>query len=444
MAPQQVQVGLSPLLGLRTSPELIAAREMLQLPSIAFEAAVESELASNPALERADSGECPLCAPTWGAACPLCQSGRSAGRGSRTDRELDPVHQMPYQENDADALLRDVRLGIQSRDFPIAEYLVGSLDAHGFFDQEPEEVARALGVGVQRVSEVLHAIQETGPTGIGTAGVRECLLLQLERVPAEEDLRRLARSIIEDHLPALGRGHLAVICRALGVSRTALGDALELIRSRLRPYPAFEGRPFTASPFTYRCIPNVVVTDRGEGPGWFDVELVEPSRFRLRVSPVYVEAARHLSTADQGHIRGSVAEARSFLARLEDRWDTLRRVAELVIERQRDFVRRGPLWRQRLTRVEVATELRMHESTVSRAVAAKYVMLPSRKVVALADFFSSSGGLSEEIRAMVAAEPYSLSDEQLAVRLRARGYQVARRTVAKYRSQAGIPAAALR
>lgn len=446
MASQEVEVeiGLSQLLSLRISPELIAAREMLQLPSIALEAAVESELGDNPALERVESGECPLCGPSWGAACPLCSSGRSAGRSSGAGPAGDMIPGTPYQESDADFLLRDVRLAISSGDFSIAEYLVGSLDEHGFLDQEPEEVARALGVSVARVSEVLRAIRQEGPPGIGASGVRECLLIQLEHLSVEEDLRSLARKIIQDHLPALAKGHLTAICRALGVSRAALGDAQELIRNRLRPYPAFNGRRFPADPHTYRCIPNVVITEHGNSPRGFDIELVEPRQFRLRINPLYLEAARHLRAAEHSRIRTSVAEARSFLARLEDRWGTLRQVAELVTERQGDFLRRGPLWLRPLTRVEVARELRMHESTVSRAVTGKYVMLPSRKVVALADFFTSSGGLGEEIRAIVAAEPRALSDEQLTVCLRARGYEVTRRTVAKYRLQAGIPASALR
>ena len=444
MVSQPPEVGFSPFLSLRTSPGLIAAREFLQLPSIAVEAAIESELGINPALERVESGECPLCTASWGAACPLCLPGPSAGRGSPAARGRDLRPETPGQEHDADVLLRDVRLRIPSRDYPIAEYLVGSLDAHGFLDQAPHQVAQALGVGAERVSQVLHAIQQEGPPGIGATGVRDCLLLQLEHVPVEEDLRGVAHSIIENHLPAVAKGHLPAICRALGVSREVLADALDLIRNRLRPYPAFDGRPFAASPVTYRCVPDVVITEYGKSPGGFDIELVEPRRFRLRVSPAYLEAARQLGPAEQRRLRASVAEARSLVARLEDRWDTLRQVAEVATERQGDFVRRGPLWRNPLTRVEVARDLRMHESTVSRAVAAKYVMLPSRKVVALADFFSVGGGLGEEIRMMVAAEPHALSDEQLAERLRARGYQVARRTVAKYRMRAGIPAAALR
>jgi RNA polymerase sigma-54 factor len=444
MASRHAEVGLSQLLSLRTSPELIAAREMLQLPSIALEAAVEAELGSNPALERAESYECPLCVPSGSAACPLCQLGRSTGHGAGAGREHDPLPAVPYRENDADILLREVSLDIPSRDFPIAEYLVGNLDDHGFLDQEPGQIAAVLGVSVRRVLEVLGAIQQQGPPGVGTAGVRECLLLQLEQVAAEDDLRCLARSVIEDHLPALARGRLTAICRELSVGRAALDAAAELIRTRLQPYPAYEGRSLTTSPPLAPCVPDVVVSERGDGPGGFDVELVEPRRFRLRINPAYLEVTGHIRSADQGHVRASLAEARSFLARLEDRWRTLRRVAELVTEFQCDFVRRGPLCLRPLTRAQVARELLMHESTVSRAVVSKYVLLPSRKVITLAEFFSSSGGLGEEIRAMIAAETHPLSDGQLTACLRERGYQVARRTVTKYRLRAGIPAAAAR
>ena len=443
MASLQAEAGLSQQLGLRASPELVAAREMLQLPSIALEAAVEAELGSNPALERAESYECPLCFPSGGAACPLCQPGRSGGRGAG-GREHDLVPTVPYRENDADILLRDVRLAILSRDYPIAEYLVGNLDDHGFLDQEPGQAAAALGVSAGRVLEVLGAIQRHGPPGVGTAGIRNCLLVQLEQLAAGEDVHRLARSVIEDHLPALARGHLTAICRALGVGRAALDAAAELIRTRLHPYPAYEGRSLSTSLVLHSGVPNVVIIERADGAGGFEVDLVEPGRFRLQINSSYLRAAATVSDVDRDHVRASLAEARSFLARLEDRWRTLRRVAELVTEFQSDFVRRGPLCLRPLTRAQVAAELLMHESTVSRAVASKYVLLPSRKVVALAEFFSSSGGLGEEIRAMIAAETHPLSDEQLTVRLRERGYQVARRTVTKYRLRAGIAAAAVR
>lgn len=444
MASPQAEVGLSQQLGLRASPELVAVREMLQLPSIALEAAVEAELGSNLALERAESYECPLCFPSGGTACPLCQPGRSGGRGPGASREHDLAPAFPDRENDADILLRDVRLAISSRDYPIAEYLVGNLDDHGFLDQEPGQAAAVLGVGADRVLEVLGAIQRHGPPGVGTAGVRDFLLVQLEQLTAEEDVRRLARSVIEDHLPALARGHLRAICRALGVGRTALDAAAELIRTRLRPYPAYEGRSLSTSLVFHSGVPDVVITERADGGGGFEVDLVEPGRFRLQINSSYLRAAATVSDVDRDHVRASLAEARLFLARLEDRWRTLRRVAELVTEFQGDFVRRGPLCLRPLTRAQVAAELLMHESTVSRAVASKYVLLPSRKVVALAEFFSSSGGLGEEIRAMIAAETHPLSDEQLTVRLRERGYQVARRTVTKYRLRAGIPAAAVR
>jgi RNA polymerase sigma-54 factor len=245
--------------------------------------------------------------------------------------------------------------------------------------------------------------------------------------------------VLTDHLPALARGHFAAIAAALAVPSHAVQDILRLVRERLRPYPAFDGSAGVCVP---RVVPDLVISERIDAPGEYTVELVEPLRVRLRLRP---PTRRDFGgTGDDVQARDAVRAARQLLGQLGDRWDTLRRIAEYTVARQQGFLRRGPAALKPLHRNEVAAGLGLHESTVSRAVAGKYALLPSRRITPLAAFFGASGGLDEELRELVRSECLPLSDQELADRLRVQGYPVARRTVAKHRARLGIGSAAQR
>ena len=133
-----------------------------------------------------------------------------------------------------------------------------------------------------------------------------------------------------------------------------------------------------------------------------------------------------------------------FLAQLHDRWSTLQRVAEYAVERQQDFLVDGETALKPLTRAEVAAALELHESTVSRAVAGKYVLLPDQTIVPLSRFFGVSGGVDGELRKLLESADGPMSDQRLADRLREAGYPIARRTVAKHRARLGFTAAPMR
>ena len=429
-----IEYQLESRLDLRASPALIAASEMLELPSHALDAFVQEALDQNPALERLDAAECAVCRDRWPTRCPVCApprlpSGRTGGSGAAAGR---PGPDRPAPQTDADTLLALVRMAIPARDARIADYVVGSLNHHGCLDAGSEEIATALGADESAVLRVLAAVRQNGPPGVGATSAAECLLLQLDGLdPVDDTTRALARRVIAGHLPALARGHLAAIASALGVDQDSVAEVLRLIRERLHPYPAFEGG---APQPNARIVPDLVILERPEAPGEFEVELVEPRRLRLGI------ASGYLRPPDKPRL----AEARQLLGQLRDRWETLRRVATYTIERQKNFVREGPVGLRPLTRAEVAETLGLPQSTVSRATAGKYAMLPSHRIVAMAAFYSASGGLAEELRRLVAVEDRPLSDGELARLLGAQGYPVARRTVTKYRIKLGIAAAAQR
>jgi RNA polymerase sigma-54 factor len=410
-----LQMAMAPRVALEVSPAQIAFSEMLALPCAAMETLVERELCATGALERLEAGECPICRGSWRPRCPVC-----ASPGRRADATGD-AGDVAAPDPDADALLRAVRVELEAADAALAESLVDDLDEHGLLDRSCAELAEELGVSEAAVARVLDVIRRVGPPGVGAHDISECLLFQLEALGLADD-DGVVHAVIADHLPALARGRFASIARTVGVPRARIEAALELIRNRLRPYPAFDGR---AQAVTAYVIPDVLVRAREDE---FTVELVEPAMTRLAVRRGAPDAAR----------------ARAFLAQLQDRWNTLRRVAEYTIEHQRAFLLEGPTALRPLTRAEVAFALDMHESTVSRAIAGKYALLPGETIVPLACFFGVSGGVDGELRRLLESASGPLSDQRLTELLRQAGYPIARRTVAKHRQRLGFNAAAMR
>ena len=426
-----LEMAMAPRLGLEVSPALVAFTEMLVLPYAAMQSLVEDELSANPALERLDADDCPICRGTWRSRCPVCSV---PGRGG-PDGWSGVVPDRATVEPDTHALLRLVRLETSAAEAPIVEYLIDSLDEHGLLDRSCAQLAAELGVTEAAVVRVLDVIRRSGPPGLGATSISECLLLQLDALGLDDERARLARAVLADHLPALARGHFASIATALAVSRAQVQQVLDLIRRRLRPYPAFDGN---APAVTSYVVPDVVVRHHDTVAGAFTVDLVEPSLTRLGVRPGPRGAAAGAGAA------ASATRAKSFLAQLHDRWETLARVAGYAVEHQGAFLVGGPAALRPLTRAEVAAALGLHESTVSRAVADKHALLPDGTMVPLSRFFGVGGGVDEELRRLLASADGPISDQRLAERLREAGYPIARRTVAKHRARLGLAAAALR
>jgi RNA polymerase sigma-54 factor len=231
-----------------------------------------------------------------------------------------------------------------------------------------------------------------------------------------------------------------VLARRLGVPRALVVEARDLIRTRLRPFPVLDGplRRGHEPP----SAPDVVIVVRPDEPGELHVELTEERRFALCVSPAY-DGLRRGDGAVAADERSRAAEqarsAAAFVRRLQERWSTIRRVVEWTVAHQHAYVLHGPAALKPLTRATVAAELGLHESTVSRAVAGRTVLLPCGRLVELRELFCAALSTQEALRALIARETRPLSDDDLAAALSADGHAVARRTVAKYRGLLQIP-----
>jgi RNA polymerase sigma-54 factor len=403
-------------LELRPTAALVAYAQLLAVSFGEVERLVERELLVNPALEHPEPVPAPRL-PGWLAG---------------------PAPREPADEPGLLAQLAcDARASLAAEDHPALDFLLGSIDDRGFLTVEPEVVARAVGAAVQRVHAVHALVRELGPLGFASRGVRECLDAQLDHVDAEPQLVALARRLVAASLADLAAGRYGVLARRLGVDRARVVAARDLIQSRLRPFPVFDA-PLRGGHESPR-VPEIVIELHPDDSGELVVELAEERRFALRVSPAYDELRGSLDRHERTRAAEQATSARAFVRRLHERWSTIRRVVEYTVAYQRAFVLSGPAALRPLTRAAVADALGIHESTVSRAVAGRSVLLPCGRLVELKDFFCAALSTQEALRELIARETRPLSDDELAASLSAGGHRVARRTVAKYRGLLEIP-----
>ncbi len=441
---------------MRPSPGLITFARLLTLPSWELEQTIQEEMLDNPALELSEPEVCTVCgAPLMDGICYEClrRDSEVLNREERTrqqelEEDFDPLTLIAGQINLPEQLLREVGTQIPESEMPIARYLVGYLDERGFLDCSAQVVAFTMGVTTEQVEKVIEALQQAGPVGAAARNVKECLLLQLARLAEAGIEHPLAEIIIRDHFERLGQGQYHEIARSLGVSSKDVLEARDFIREHLRPFPV----PDLVSPESWTSTtdvpftaPDVVILEDIEHPGVYHVEVVRSRRSYLQVSPMYQRVAREIrkgimqsSEHDRAHVMEHLSRAQSFLSHLRERRETLQAVAEAVVARQIPFLRDGVRHLRPLTRAEIAEATGLHQSTVSRAVADKYVQLPNRKVIPFSAFFEPSRSVKDVLREIVESEDGPLADAELAEELHRRGYHVARRTVAKYRKRMGI------
>lgn len=449
---------------LEVSPDLVLAGQLLQWGALDLEQAVARELEENPALELEDEGRCSECgALTSGQRCPICAgedrrlaealrrglaATRSAGFDPEDDRgEWDPWERVSAGIPLTEHLLRQMESTLDASDHPIARVLVGSLDGHGFLDASVDELAAWTGASASHVERVLSVLQEQDPPGVGARDVRECLLIQLRG--RDGPLAGLARSIVADHWEKLAEGRLDRIAEASRTSESEVAEALRYLHRSLNPYPAHaysQGSRGMAAEAPAFVRPDLIIR-AAPGEGGFRVEVPDEHRYRFRTQRLYQElltAGGQAQDADLAHVQEQVARARRFREAFHRRWQTLRRVAEAMVEHQAEFLRRGAGHLKPLTRAELADRLELHESTVSRALADKFAQLPDERIVPVSDFFDGSLPAKQAIRRLIAEEIEPLSDSQIAELLRGAGFVLSRRTVAKYREAMGILPAPLR
>jgi RNA polymerase sigma-54 factor len=362
------------------------------------------------------------------------------------DDAYDPMARIPTNESLSEMLLQHLEALIPPDDALIAEQLVGNLNERGYLEISTQQIAELLQVPLERVEYVLSQLQTLEPLGIGARNPRECLLIQLQALSEQSTPHPLAALLIDRYLDQLGRSQFHEIARQLKRPEQEIRQASHYIRTMLHPFPALiyqdsKGTQPLSSGVTY-IRPDVIIR---KGEIGFEIELIEEKRYKFRLntrsSGTLAETMPAVKGGDlQSYLHLNNDRARFFMDCIQRRWRTLRRVAELVVDYQREFLEKGVRYLRPLTRAEVATRLNMDEGTVSRATANKYVMLPNGRLIPFSDFFDSSLGVKDILRELIRSEAprRRLSDDELARLLSSRGIPVARRTVTKYREEMGI------
>jgi RNA polymerase sigma-54 factor len=330
----------------------------------------------------------------------------------------------------------------------IAEAIIDSINDDGYLSSSLEEILSGLDldedVGLEEMEAVLHQVQNFDPVGIAARDLRECLLIQLKQFDISQQSVADAITLVSEYLDMLGSRDFNQLMRRMKLTREALQAAIAVVQS-VNPRP---GGVIASAPAEY-IVPDVIVRKQN---GKWRVELNVEAIPQLRVNAHYAGMIRRADTsADNTYLRNQLQEARWFIKSLNSRNETLLKVATAIVERQRGFLEHGEEAMKALVLNDIAEELDMHESTISRVTTRKYMHTP-RGIFELKYFFSShvttaTGGAcsSTAIRALIkkliAAENPAkpLSDSKLAKILGGEGINVARRTVAKYREALSIP-----
>ncbi|HLG71696.1 MAG TPA: RNA polymerase factor sigma-54 [Chloroflexota bacterium] len=462
---------LQPQTTVAITANLITSLKILQLSSDELQQTIEQEIVNNPFLELDERETCAVCgSPLIDGRCPECSSEPAAAPADTEsstwdddsydawridtrpnnsgDDEYDPVALAAGEMSLQDYLLDSLLSTIPSGDAAIAEYLIGSLDDSGYLTVEDDEVAAACGVPVERVQSLVEALQQLDPPGVGARNPRECLIIQLKHLMEDGRGDALALRILEQCFEELGQHKFEAIASRLRIKADHVLTSWAFIKDNLTPFPAWRTwqngqRLATGGSGVIR--PDVAIKPSEDG---YTVEVLEEARYQFRINDMYREmmSEHELPSEDREFVRRYTNQAKFFIGFVKERWDTIRQITECISEVQRDFLDHGIRHLKPLTRSEVAFHVGLHESTVSRATANKYILLPSKRVISFDDLFDGSLAIKDAIREIIAAErpERPLSDEEIAAELKEQGMFVARRTVAKYREAIHILPSTLR
>ena len=374
--------------------------------------------------------------------------GPYSGAGEDDNRDLFE-NQSTTQETLHEHLLSQIRLtNLSDADRAIAVAIIDSIDEDGYLTELLEiihaNLAQEMEIELEEVEAVLHLIQRFDPVGSGARNPAECLSVQLQQLPEDTPWLRPAKLIVDRHLDLLASRNYKQLMKRTKLTEDELQGAVTLIQA-LTPRPGAQIDNRTPE----YIVPDVTVF-KSEG-AWL-VELNAETAPRLRINPLYAGLIKRADQSeDNTYLRNQLQEARWFIKSLKSRNETLLKVAKAIVNRQRAFLEYGEEAMKPLVLKDIAEQLDMHESTISRVTTQKYMHTP-RGIVEFKYFFSShvgtvDGGVrsATAIRAMIknliAEEDHvkPLSDSKIASILVSKGINVARRTVAKYRESMNIP-----
>jgi RNA polymerase sigma-54 factor len=469
------------------APRMIQSMEILQLPIMALQERIQQELQENPVLElkeatgdeqTAEGETAPEAAPAEDATNPetelvIDEAGDKESdfdrmeaferdwedryneehRPSRNgldeegDKKHDAMQNMPSRPQSLQDYLSDqlAFLDCTPEQLRLLRFLITHIDENGYLTVSTAEIAAGYDqpVTAAQVEEILAMVQKLEPPGVGARNQKECLLLQLT---PETPHREVLRVLISNHLEDIAHNRLPIIPRRTGFELTTIKEAIEVLKHlTLRP-----GARFTAENIPY-VVPDIAVEQRQDGE--YEVRLLDDWTPSIYISRRYLELYRDKNADPKAkeYLKRKIQAAQWLMESIEQRRNTLQKVTRAIIQHQRAFLDRGPEFIEPLKMQQIADQVGVHVTTVSRAVDDKWVQTP-RGIFPLKRFFG--GGthtatgeevawetIKQKLLEIIDKEDKSnpLSDEDLVNKLHEAGYPVARRTVTKYRKMLNIP-----
>lgn len=438
------------------TPQLRQALHILQLPLLDLKALIENELIENPVLEEEpltkeetsleerpsfDEIEKTYLNESWEESfSTFSHSAQTEEEEKRTFAETSLKKPLSLQDH----LLWQLKLSVEyPEEEKIGETIIGNIDENGYLQATTAEIAQALGVSEEKINQILSLIQEFEPTGVGARDLKECLLIQLKYLDKEDSL---AARLIRDHLPEIEKKKWQELAHHLRLPLDKIKEGIHFI-STLEPKP---GRKFSSA-LSFAIIPDVIVRKVGDR---YQVFLNSEDTPRLRLSPKYKNILQDSKDPSaREFIEKKLQGALWLIKSINQRQQTIIKAAEAIIQYQSEFMEKGMDYLKPCTLSQIAAEIGMHESTVSRALSQKYMETP-QGLYEFKTFFSkefirregpnqsesrlqslASNTIKEKIKTLIENEDptHPLSDEGIKEKFTQEGITIARRTIAKYR-----------
>lgn len=458
----------------QVTAHLAQTMSLLGMPATEIRQKIRAELANNPALEIVEDRRCPTCgrALTAPGPCPVCSQPYDTqldepivfisspddfqnhfnsrnSQGSST-HEVSYDNLAPAVEDLPAYVLSQIAPEIEEDERLIAAHILNNLNEDGLLDIPLEEISQFYHVPVSRVSRVADKIKHADPVGVGASSPQEALLIQLEILAEEVKVPYLAEEAIRSGLKDLGKHSYRNLARELNTSLEQAQEIAEFIRANLNPFPGRTSwgnhrQPTENNTRAYHQ-PDIILKEvENSTTRRIMVEIISPFRGSLRISPIFKKALKQ-APDDKSEAWAKDIESASLLIKcLQQRNHTMEQLMTELVKNQRNYILSGdPANLLPQTQAEMSEILDVHESTISRAVSEKSVQLPNRKIIPLKQFFDRSLPVRTVLLRLVENENTPLTDTELAEELSQAGYNIARRTVAKYRAMEGILSSRLR
>ena len=448
----------------QTTAHLAQTMTLLSMNNGELSQEIERVLNENPALEMDSERRCPNCKRLLlpEQICPVCSNPKSTKAdesivflspskdfyepGDRfKDEFLSSEEISSDYQNLAEYVLRQLVFDLEKEDRIIASFLLNLLDEDGFIREEDISTAQYFHVPISRIQKVRNIIKRANPIGVGSSTPEEALVAQIEILGETQDIPKYINKIISEGLDLLSKKNYEAISRKLAITEISVKKAADFISKNLNPFPAraYWGsvrNPTADIPAVY-IKPDVIIQLLNNDPNLpLIVEVILPYRGTLEINALYKQAIKQANAEKKNNLKSDFDKANLFVKCLQQRNNTMRRLLEIITHYQKAFINKGAKYINPMTRASLAKELDLHESTISRAVSNKTVQMPGGRIIPLSKFFDRSLGIRAELKEIIDNENQKnpLSDAKIADKLKERGHEVARRTVAKYRSMEGI------